>query len=284
MFRAQRICNCGNDTVARRYAFKRRLQVHCCTRHHVNDYNGKRKWRKNHRSKGYTPNKSAMYAATKSYRSHLFVYYTTNGNGANLYNSCKSNTFISAEFQKSTSRRKARKMWIQVGSDAPFELVKQSSSKKSRAPKLKSKSMQVLYTPMDKTEDIPTKEVENNSIKLNWLNEKKVQEDHFHQSEKLRTTRTRAAGVDDIFGRYQTRCRGPWRWSLWIKIKEESSSDDEEPDNGENVDERMQFWKSLRKEQWDSEPPPFDDTSEIRSWRIEVASHLHQPLTLIQVE
>ena len=64
-------------------------------------------------------------------------------------------------------------MWIQVGSDAPFELVKQSSSKKSRAPKLKSKSMQVLYTPMDKTEDIPTKEVENNSIKLNWLNEKK---------------------------------------------------------------------------------------------------------------
>ena len=44
------------------------------------------------------------------------------------------------------------------------------------------------------------------------------------------------------------------------KIKEASSSDDDEPDNGENVDERLQFWKSLRKEQWDSEPPPFDDT------------------------
>ena len=42
----------------------------------------------------------------------------------------------------STSRRKARKMWIEVGSDAPFELVKQSSSRKSRAPKLETKSMQ----------------------------------------------------------------------------------------------------------------------------------------------
>ena len=31
------------------------------------------------------------------------------------------------------------------------------------------------------------------------------------------------------------------------KIKEESSSDDEEPDNGENVDERMHFLEILEK-------------------------------------
>ena len=164
--------------------------------------------------------------------------------------------------KKSTSRRKARKMWIQVGSDAPFELVKQSSSKKSRAPKLKSKSMQLLYTPMDKTEDIPTKEVENNSIKLNWLNEKKKsRKTTFINLKNLEQQGQELPAwmisLDDI--RQDAEVREDEAYES--KIKEESSSDDEEPDNGENVDERMQFWKSLRKEQWDSEPPPFDDTS-----------------------
>ena len=39
----------------------------------------------------------------------FFVYYTTNGNGANLYNSCKSNTFISAEFQKKHIPKEGKK-------------------------------------------------------------------------------------------------------------------------------------------------------------------------------
>ena len=51
-------------------------------------------------AKGYTPNKSTLHAATKTHWSHLFVYNTENGNGTDIYNSCKFNTFISAEFQE----------------------------------------------------------------------------------------------------------------------------------------------------------------------------------------
>ena len=153
-------------------------------------------------------------------------------------------------------------MWIEVGSDAPFELVKQSSSRKSRAPKLETKSMQLLYAPMDKTKDIPTKETESNPIKQRWVKEKqKSRQATFINLKKLEQSGQELPAwmisLDDI--RQDAEAREDEAYES--KIKEESSSDDEEPDNGENVDERMTFWRSLRQEQWDSEPPPFDDTS-----------------------
>ena len=65
-------------------------------------------------------------------------------------------------------------MWIEVGSDAPFELVKQSSSKKGRAPKLRAQEYATIIFPYgQRLKDIPTKEVEENAIKKSWLNEKK---------------------------------------------------------------------------------------------------------------
>ena len=141
-------------------------------------------------------------------------------------------------------------MWIEVGSDAPFELV--GSSIKSRAPKLETKSMQLLYAPMDKTKDIPTKETESNPIKQRWVKEKqKSRQATFINLKKLEQSGQELPAwmisLDDI--RQDAEAREDEAYES--KIKEESSSDDEEPDNGENVDERMNL-KSLRKEQWDS--------------------------------
>ena len=45
------------------------------------------------------------------------------------------------------------------------------------------------------------------------------------------------------------------------KIKEESSSDDEEARQWRKCRRAHAILEILEKEQWDSEPPPFDDTS-----------------------
>ena len=206
------------------------------------------------------PEQIHLHAATKTHRSHL-LSTTQKMQTEHTYIIHANLTPSSALNSKiSTSRRKARKMWIEVGSDAPFELV--SSSKKSRAPKLETKSMQLLYAPMDKTKDIPTKETESNPIKQRWVKEKqKSRQATFINLKKLEQSGQELPvwmiSLDDI--RQDAEAREDEAYES--KIKEESSSDDEEPNNGENVDERMTFWRSLRQEQWDSEPPPFDDTS-----------------------
>jgi Ca2+-binding EF-hand superfamily protein len=154
--------------------------------------------------------------------------------------------------------KKAKKIWIEVGSEAPFEFKVVNA--KNRPPKLKLNVLNLMYKPMDKTKDIPGSARKIKDQRKKWLKKREGS----RQSTFLNLKKMELKGeelpawmisLDDIKQEMEAMDDAKYE----AKTEDlDSDNEDDENNNGE-VDDRLAFWKSLRKEQWDSEPPAFDD-------------------------
>ena len=163
--------------------------------------------------------------------------------------------------KKPSGRRKAKKIWIEVGSEAPFEFKALSQQ---RLPKVKLEVANLLYKPMDRSKDIPVGSKQDQEEKNKWL----LKREGSRQSTYLNLKKLEREGeelpawmisLDDIRQELEAIQDAAYE----AKNQDGDSDDDDDgvkTKSGE-VDERLVFWKSLRKEQWDSEPPAFDDES-----------------------